>query len=141
MPLAALIPVIILLVISASSSSAAPSYSPHLTRYPYLTDVVSSFATANWATDQFLSTGAMRYGAVGSESCIAHYAPATRAVFTVNGVSEYQWSAMLDLAPGVQYCYRVYQGSGPATEIDLLGSDPSPSFWTCCRAPRAAHPR
>ncbi len=126
----ALTPLILLLAVSASSSSAAVAYSSHLRRYPYLTDVVSSFATINWGTDQFLSTGAVRYGVVGSESCTAHYAPATRNPIKVNTVPEYQWSAMLDLAPGTQYCYRVYQGSSPSTEIDLLGSDPSPSFST-----------
>ena len=128
--LAALTPVLILLVISASPGSAAIAYSSHLQRYPYLTDVVSSFATINWGTDQSLSTGAVRYGAVGSESCTAHYVPASRNPITVNKVPEYQWSAMLSLAPGRQYCYRVYQGSSPSTEIDLLGSDASPSFWT-----------
>ncbi len=128
--LAALTPLLTLLLITASSSSAATAYSPHLRRYPYLTDVVSSFATINWGTDQYLSTGAVRYGAVGSESCTAHYVLATRNSIKVNRVPEYQWSAMLKLAPGAQYCYRVYQGSAPATEIDLLGSDASPSFWT-----------
>src|SRR5512140_639425 len=127
---AALTTLVALLALSSSPGSAAATYSSHLRRYPYLTDVVNSFATVNWATDQFLSTGGLRYGAVGSESCTAHYVPAIRTGLTINTVPEYQWTAMLDLAPGKQYCYRVYQGSSPSTEIDLLGSDSSPSFWT-----------
>jgi hypothetical protein len=49
---------------------------------------------------------------------------------TVNGVLQYQWKAMLNLIPGTQYCYRVYLGTSPLNEIDLLGSDSTPSFWT-----------
>jgi hypothetical protein len=67
---------------------------------------------------------------VGSESCTAHYVPATKTAITVNGVLQYQWKAMLNLVPGMQYCYRVYLGTSPVNEIDLLGSDSSPSFWT-----------
>lgn len=123
-------PLILLLAFSVSASSAATTYSSHLRRYPYLTDVVNSYATINWGTDQSLSTGAARWGKVGSESCTAHYAPASRTVVNVNGVAEYQWKALLNLLPGTQYCYRVYLGSSPSTEIDLLGSDSTPAFWT-----------
>jgi hypothetical protein len=112
-----------------SSSHAATGYSQYLRRYPYLTDVVNSYATINWATDRSDSTGGVRYGLVGSESCTAHYVPAVRTAVSVNKVAEWQWKAMLNLRPGAQYCYRVYLGSGPATEVDLLGTDPSPVFW------------
>src|SRR5512142_3223290 len=112
------------------SSHAATGYSPYLRRYPYLSDVVDSYATINWATDRSNSTGGVRYGLVGSESCTAHYVPATRTAVSVNGVAEWQWKAMLELTPGAQYCYRVYLASGAATEVDLLGTDPSPLFWT-----------
>ncbi len=122
--------VIMLLAVSATPSLAASTYNSHLRRYPYLTDTVGSYATINWGTDQFLSTGGVRYGAVASEPCTAHYVPAVRNTITVNSVPEYQWSAMLNLAPDTKYCYRVYQGSSPATEIDLLGADASPSFVT-----------
>src|SRR5258708_18317109 len=108
---------------SSPSSIAASGYSSHLRRYPYLTDVVNSYATINWGTDQTSSSGAVRWGRSGSESCTAHYAPASRVVVNVNGVAEYQWKAMLNLTPGAQYCYRVYLGSSPANEIDLLGTD------------------
>src|SRR5512141_2512952 len=95
-------------LVSASSGSAASSYSSQLRRYPYLTDVVGSYATINWATDRSQTSGAVRFGKAGSESCTAHYVPATKTAITVNGVLEYQWKAMLNLTPGTQYCYRVY---------------------------------
>ncbi len=125
-----LTPGIIFLFFQSSSGSAAGGYSVALRRYPYLTDTVGNYATINWATDQSNSNGAVRWGQVGVESCTAHYVPASRTLINVNGVSEFQWKAMLSLMPGTQYCYRIYSGSGPSTEIDLLGSDPAPSFWT-----------
>ena len=123
-----LIPFLVLWLGFAPSSQAASN--PALRRYPYLTDVVGSYATINWGTDRSQTSGAVRYGKVGSESCTAHYAPGTKTAITVNGVLQYQWKAQLDVLPGTQYCYRVYLGSSPLTEIDLLGSDSSPSFWT-----------
>ncbi len=116
--------------ISATSNSVLNSYSPALRRYPYLTDTVGPYATLNWATDRSETSGAIRYGKVGSEACTAHYVPATKVPISVNGVLEYQWKAQLDLIPGTQYCYRVYLGTSPVSEIDLLGSDPAPVFWT-----------
>jgi hypothetical protein len=117
-------------LVAASSGSAAASYSQQLRRYPYLTDVVGPYATINWGTDRSQTSGAVRFGKVDSESCTAHYVSATKTAITVNGVLEYQWKAMLNLMPGTQYCYRVYLGSSPVNEIDLLGSDPAPTFWT-----------
>ena len=117
-------------LIAASSGSAAASYSSQLRRYPYLTDAVGPYATINWATDRSQTSGAVRFGKVGSESCTTHYVPATKTAITVNGVLEYQWKALLNLVPGTQYCYRVYLGSSPVNEIDLLGSDSAPTFWT-----------
>ncbi|MEO7841542.1 MAG: metallophosphoesterase [Anaerolineales bacterium] len=122
--------VITLFAVSTASSSANGSYSLALGRYPYLTDVVNSSATINWATDRSSLSGAVRWGKVGYESCTAHYVIASKKAISVNGVPEYQWKAMLNLEPGTQYCYRIYLNSGPATEIDLLGTDPAPSFWT-----------
>src|ERR1044071_488873 len=90
-------------LIAAAPGSAVASFSPQLRRHPYLTDVVGSYATINWATDRTQTSGAVRFGKVGSESCTAHYVPATKTAITVNGVLEYQWKAMLDLAPGTQY--------------------------------------
>ena len=123
-----LIPLLILWLGSAPSSLAASN--PALRRYPYLTDVVGSYATINWGTDRSQTSGAVRYGKAGSESCTAHYVPASKTAISVNGVLQYQWKAQLDLLPGTQYCYRVYLGSSPGNEIDLLGSDTAPSFWT-----------
>lgn len=123
-----LLPVLVLWLGSAPSSLAASD--PALRRYPYLTDVVGSYATINWGTDRSQTSGAVRYGKAGSESCTAHFVPATKTAISVNGSLQYQWKAQLDLLPGTQYCYRVYLGSSPLTEIDLLGSDASPAFWT-----------
>src|SRR5512135_370185 len=120
-----LAPCVFLLAFSVSTTTAAAGYNSHLRRYPYLTDVVNSYATINWGTDQSNSTGAVRWGKVGSESCTAHYQAASRTAIKVNNVAEYQWKAMLNLLPGAQYCYRVYLGSGLSTQVDLLGSDPA----------------
>src|SRR5215213_2033924 len=116
--------------ISATSSSSLNSYSPALRRYPYLTDVVGSYATLNWATDRSESSGMVRYGKVGAESCTAHTVIPTKTALSVNGVLQYQWKAQLNLEPGTQYCYRVYLGTSPVNQIDLLGTDPAPTFWT-----------
>jgi hypothetical protein len=106
--------------------AAGPAaYRPELRRYPYLTDVVGSSATVNWATDQSGTTGSVAWGRVGVESCTAHTTPAIRATVIISTVTAYQWSAPLALTAGTEYCYRVYQDA-----LDLLGSDPSPHFWT-----------
>src|SRR5512138_3999945 len=107
---------------SPSSGSASGTYAASLRRYPYLTDVVGPYATINWATDRSELAGAVRWGRVGYESCTAHYVSATRLPISVNGVSEYQWKAQLDLQPGTQYCYRIYLGTSPTNQVDLLGS-------------------
>src|SRR5215213_8074873 len=116
--------------ISAAPSSTLNSYSPVLRRYPYLTDVVGLYATLNWATDRSENSGMVRYGKAGSESCTAHTVNAGKTPIFVNGVLQYQWKTQLKLEPGTQYCYRVYSGTSPVSAIDLLGSDPAPSFWT-----------
>src|SRR5258706_11679961 len=122
--------IVIWLSLKVTTGMAASGYSSHLRRYPYLTDVVNSYATINWGTDKTSSSGAVRWGRSGSESCTAHYVPASHVAVTVNGVAEYQWKAMLNLPPGAQYCYRVYLGSSPANEVNLLGTDTTPTFWT-----------
>jgi hypothetical protein len=112
---------------AAPASAPAAAYAAQLKRYPYLTDVVSSYATINWATDRSATTGSAQWGEVaGDGSCTpTNPVPATKTNLTVNSVNEYQWKAPLTLAAGTQYCYRVYLGS-----TDLLGSDASPRFWT-----------
>ncbi len=108
--------------------AAAQAYQPQLTRYPYLTDVVGTSATVNWATDRSMTTGRVRYGRVGSGSCTASTKTATRTGITVGQTLQYGWKATLTgLVPGARYCYRVELGSTPA--VDLLGGDPSPRFF------------
>ena len=50
----------------AESPAAQASVAQQLTRYPYLTDVVTTFATVNWATDRSQITGSIKYGVAGS---------------------------------------------------------------------------
>lgn len=99
----------------------------HITRAPYLTDLVGTHALVNWATDRSQTTGSLQWGPVaGDGSCsLTTTQTATKAGVTVNNVSEYQWKAPLSLpAPG-PYCYRVYLGT-----TDLLGGATSPQFQT-----------
>jgi chitodextrinase len=126
----AVLSLVALFSISATSKSPLYSHDPALRRYPYLTDVVGSYATINWGTDRSEMSGLVRYGKSGVESCTAHFAIPTRIPISVNGVLQYQWKAQLELQPGTRYCYRVYLGTSPANQINLLGSDPAPSFWT-----------
>ncbi len=89
---------ITLIGVSASPSLAVSSYSAALRRYPYLTDVVGSYATINWGTDRSEMSGAVRFGKVGSESCTAHYVTATKTAISVNGVLDTQsctWDSIL----------------------------------------------
>jgi hypothetical protein len=105
----------------------APSSS--LTRYPYLTDLVGGSVTVNWATTRTSAvTGSVTIGKVGAEpACASRTVPATRTSITVKSQSQYQWQATVpDLERDATYCYRVYLGTSPRT--DLLGSDPSPRF-------------
>src|SRR5258708_27846390 len=74
--------IVIWLSLKVTTSLAASGYSSHLRRYPYLTDVVNSYATINWGTDKTSSSGAVRWGIVGSESCTAHSLPASRVAAT-----------------------------------------------------------
>ncbi len=112
-------------VLAASpSQTAAAGPSSTLRRYPYLTDLVTTNVTINWATTTAGTTGSVRYGRVGTESCTAHTVSATKTTITVRSTTEYQWKARLSgLSTNSSYCYRVYAGT-----TDLLGSDPSPIF-------------
>src|SRR4029453_4397654 len=121
---AAIVVAAFLLTVTATAEAA---YAPELRRYPYLTDVVGSSATVNWATTTAQTTGAVKYGTVGG-SCPPNTATPTRTSITVNGVSQYQWKASFTVTPNTQYCYRVYLGSSP--QIDLLNTDASPQFFS-----------
>src|SRR5215207_182997 len=110
------------------SAPVAVAYAPELRRHPYLTDVVGGTATVNWATDRSRTSGRLRFGRQGVESCTAHSVTAARTAITVNGVSGYQWRATAGgLSPGARYCYRIEFGT-TAPVIDLLGTDPPISF-------------
>jgi chitodextrinase len=111
------------------SPAAEAAVAQQLTRYPYLTDVVTTYATINWATDRSQITGSVKYGLVGS-NCATKTVSASKTSISVGTVSEYQWKAKLTgLTPNAQYCYRVYLGT-----TDLLGSDASPQFWSALPA-------
>ena len=59
---------------------------------------------------------------------------ATRVAITVDGVSEYQWTAKATgLAATTSYCYRVYLGS--SSQVNLLGTDASPVLKTLPTSP------
>jgi hypothetical protein len=93
--------------------------------------------TVNWATTRGTgsTTGAVEWDVPAADgSCprdlagLRNVAPATRTDLTVNGVLQYQWSAELSLSADTRYCYRVRLGS--VTPVDLLATDPTPSFRT-----------
>ena len=114
--------VLVCIVSAIPAVTAAAGSSSTLRRYPYLTDLVTTNVTVNWATTTAATTGSVRYGRSGSESCTAHTVTATKTTITVGSTTEYQWKAMLSgLSADTSYCYRVYGGS-----TDLLGSDSSP---------------
>ncbi len=122
---------VVLALIGSMIAVVAPpalAFDSHLSRYPYLTDLVGSFATINWATSSMDVAGSVRWGKADTESCTAHVTPATSTPISVNQLTEYQWKATLQLTPGTEYCYRIYLGSDP--QIELLGSDLTPHFWT-----------
>ena len=113
--------------LTAAPARGAPSAS--LTRYPYLTDLVGGSVTVNWATARTSAvTASVTIGEVGDEpACATRTVAATRTSITVKSVAQYQWQATVaDLERDATYCYRVYLGTSPRT--DLLGSDPSPRF-------------
>jgi hypothetical protein len=109
-------------------TTLSPGFDPKLRRYPYLTDVVGSSATVNWATDRSAATGALKWGTrspVTGGSCTTNSVTATRLNLVVNGVNEYQWKARISgLDPDTEFCYRVYLGDSP--QVDLLKGDASP---------------
>jgi chitodextrinase len=109
----------------AVAPAANAAVAPQLTRYPYLTDVVQTYATVNWGTDRSQTKGTLKYGPVGG-SCATNTVSASKTSISVNGVNEYQWKAKLSgLTPNTRYCYRIFLGT-----TDLLGGDPSPQFWS-----------
>jgi uncharacterized repeat protein (TIGR01451 family) len=109
-------------------AAQAPAYSSKLLRYPYLTDVVGTSATINWATDRSSTTGIIKWGTVAGGTCTTSSKSASKTSVTVGSLAEYQWKATLTLSPNTRYCYRVYLGSSP--QQDLLETDASPQFFS-----------
>jgi hypothetical protein len=113
---------------ASDAAAAAPAaYASQLRRYPYLTDLVQSYVTVNWATDRSATSGSVQWGAVdaGGACALTNTTAATKVALTVGSAAEYQWKALLTLPAGGAYCYRVYLGA-----VDLLGGDASPRFQT-----------
>jgi Calcineurin-like phosphoesterase/RTX calcium-binding nonapeptide repeat (4 copies)/Purple acid Phosphatase, N-terminal domain len=107
------------LALAAAEAQGAPH--PDLERYPYLTDLVGSSVTVNWAT-VLGSGGQVRWGRPGS--CTANSVSARRTKVEVNDRDLHQWRATIrGLRGNTRYCYRVYLGS-----TDLLETDGSPRF-------------
>ena len=130
--------IVVLALLGLALPSVAGAYEPQLTRYPYLTDVVGSTATVNGATDRSRTSGRVKYGEMGVESCSEPALTASRTSIAVNGVGQYQWRVQLPgLLRGARYCYRVEFGTATPV-IDLLGTDPSPSFQAQLPAGAAA---
>ncbi|HEX4777164.1 MAG TPA: metallophosphoesterase, partial [Acidimicrobiia bacterium] len=98
----------------------------HLTRAPYLTDLVGLNVIVNFGTDRSTNTASVQYGSSNGTACaLTNTVPATSVTISVNGTFEYQWKARLALPAAGQYCYRVFLGA-----TDLLGANASPVFTT-----------
>lgn len=127
---AAVVTVVLLLAAAALAAPAQASgvFSAHLSRAPYLTDLVMVHVNVNWATDQTATTGSLQWGPVSGGVCtLSNTMAATRnsSAITVGAVKEYQWKASPPLPSQGTYCYRPFLAS-----TDLLGSAVSPQFTT-----------
>jgi hypothetical protein len=124
----------------AGSVSAATD--ARLTRFPYLTNLVGTTVTVNWATDRSAgvsSKGWVRWGTTSGGSCTFTHdsAFATRKSMAIGpslespsaAVLEYQWSVTVDVATPATYCYTVMLSGTGLPSVDLLGTD-YPSFQT-----------
>ena len=140
-------------VISGAAAADAPvpttpfsGADPTLTRAPYVTDLTQTSAAVTWATATSAGStpGTLSWGTgsnctantVTVPSTLPTLVPAadsppsaTGRQFTVGSTSELQSTVeVTGLQPSTTYCYRVFSGGTPAT--DLLGSNPSPTFTT-----------
>ena len=72
---------------ASRNTTVSAASQPQLTRYPYLTDVVSAGstfnATINWATDQSQTTAYATYGQGGLESVTAHKVNGSKTIVQV----------------------------------------------------------
>ncbi|MCZ0978901.1 metallophosphoesterase family protein [Streptomyces diastatochromogenes] len=81
-----------------------------------------------WATST-RSRQTVKYGPLGNCTANSVTAATLGTTMTVNGVTEYSNSVTVpNLSPNTPYCYRVF--TGDAVPVDLLGTNPSPSFTT-----------
>lgn len=113
-------------VASAVHAHATPSFD--LKRYPYLTDDSGSHATVELATDAQFPPVVLTYGP--APACTGATTSAAGTAITVKLLKEYQFVLHLShLVPGKEYCYAVAQSG-----VNLLGSDPSPTFKTALPA-------
>jgi hypothetical protein len=113
-----------LVPLGLAGPASAAGWNAHLTRAPYLTDLVGRHVNVNWATDRAVSTGSLRWGPYSGGRCSLTYRAAPRRVaFVVGSVAEYQWTASLTLPSSGSFCYRPVLGS-----VDLLGTNASPAF-------------
>src|SRR6266568_2161276 len=118
--------VLIPLTLIPATNAGAAGYDSHLTRAPYLTDLVELTVNVNWATSN-TGTGSLKWGPVTSGSCSLTNTvsnPTLKGI-TVGSVSETQWTAALSLPSQGVYCYRPMLGS-----TDLLATNASPQFHT-----------
>ena len=110
----------------ATGPLQAALFDAHLTRAPYLTDLVGQHVAVNFATDRSATTASVSYGPVVSGVCDPSTpVQAKRTSITVGSVLEYQWTGQVDLPSTGTYCYRTYLGG-----TDLIGANPSPAFTT-----------
>jgi calcineurin-like phosphoesterase family protein len=124
--LAALALIALLGVVGPVPVAGATDYNTHLTRAPYLTDLVGLHVIVNFATDQTGTTASVSYGPFDGTTCtLPSSQSATRSTVTVGSLTHYQWKASLTLPSAGQYCYRVLLGG-----TDLLGTGNSPAFTT-----------
>src|SRR6266702_3796613 len=114
-------------LVTAPAAQAA-AFNAHLTRAPYLTDLVGLHVNVNWATDQSATTGTLQWGPVSGGTCtLSNTMTATRnaSSITVGTVLEYQWKAALTRPAQGSYCYRPLLAG-----TDLLAGNSSPQFAT-----------
>jgi hypothetical protein len=114
--------------VNMPAAQAATAFNAHLTRAPYLTDLVALHVNVNWATDQSATTGSLQWGPATGGACTLSNtmtAAPNAASITVGSVKEYQWKAALTLPAQGTYCYRPLLAG-----TDLLAASPSPQFTT-----------
>ena len=110
--------------LAAPGFANAAAYDPHLTRAPYVTDLVGLHAIVNFATDQSGTAASVRYGPFDGTTCALSFTQAaSRTTVKVGALYEYQWKGSLSLPSSGRYCYRAMLGT-----TDLLAAESSAAF-------------